>query len=179
MYIKTITITSKGFVVGCQLGHIIKTIRRRETDANPALLIFDIFANEGGGADRKVGPTRVVRRQIVRAFKAYFKNIVVVEAAIKKMTNDEITSNMDPMKIYQNDKETFIVWLEVALGANVKQLVNAGGHFAEAIATFRDAKGVLEVLHPEFCNPVEINWETGQTIENDDLANALFGPQNA
>lgn len=166
-----------GFVVGCQLGHIMKTIRRRESDASPALLIFDIFANGGSGADQKVGPTRVVRRQIVRAFKAYFKNVVVVEAILRKMSVSEVTQNMDPLKVYANDPETFIVWLEVALGTQVDKLVNAGGHFADAIAAFRGGKGVLEILHPEFCNPAIVNWETGETIENDDLATALFGGQ--
>jgi hypothetical protein len=167
-----------GFVVGCQLGHIMKTIRRRDSDNSPALLIFDIFANGGSGADQKVGPTRSVRRQIVRAFKAYFKNVIVVEAILRKMSVSEVTSNMDPLRVYANDPETFIVWLEVALGTAVDKLVNAGGHFADAIAAFRAGKGVLEILHPEFCNPSVVNWETGETVENDDLAEALFGPQN-
>ena len=115
----------------------MKTMRRREHDDSPALLIFDIFANGGSGADQKVGPTRVVRRQIVRAFKAYFKNVVVVEAMLRKMNQPEITDKMDPLKVYTNDPETFIVWLEVSLGTAVDKLVNAGGHFADAIAAFR------------------------------------------
>jgi hypothetical protein len=167
-----------GFVVGCQLGHIMKTLRRKDTESSATLLIFDIFANNGGGADRNVGPTRVVRRQIVRAFKTYFKNVVVVESLLRKLSAAEITKNMDPLQIYKNDPETFIVWLEMALGKKVESFVNAGGHFADAIAEFRSNKGILEVLHPEFCNPASVNWETGETVENDDLAKSLFGPQS-
>ena len=168
-----------GFVVGCQLGHIMKALKKRETSKEGgALLIFDIFANNGLGADRNVGPTRVVRRQVVRAFKSYFKVIVVVEALLRKASPDEITEHMDPMQIYRKDPETFIVWLEVALGTKVSKFINAGGHFAEAIASFRGEKDVIEILHPEFCNPSTVNWETGETVDNDDeMANAIFGPQ--
>lgn len=167
-----------GFVVGCQLGHIMKALKKREKKGSGALLIFDIFANNGLGADRTVGPTRVVRRQVVRAFKSFFKNIVVVEAMLKKMSPDDLTKNMDPNQIYSKDAETFIVWLEVALGTRVEKFINAGGHFADSIASFRGDKDVIEILHPEFCNPAIVNWETGETIENDDMADAIFGPQN-
>lgn len=163
--------------MGCQLGHVMKTFQRRENNPLPTLLIFDIFANAGGGADQAVGPTRVVRRQVVRAFKAYFKKITVVEAVIRRMSASEVVSDLDPLKIYESDPETFIAWLEISLASGVSKFINAGGHFADTIVAFRNSSEVIAAHAPEFCTSSGLNLLPGgkPSDQGDDLANDLFG----
>jgi len=119
-----------GFLVGCQLGHLFNQINIEELQNQTIVLIFDIFANDGLGADRKVGPSRVVKRQIVRSFRNHFKDVLVMENLLSKMSPSEKVL-IDPLKLHITDKETFISWVEVAVGYQAGLLINGGGHFSE------------------------------------------------
>ena len=179
-----------GFVIGCQLSHALAEIDREyswiKKNKAPVLLIFDIFANDGLGADRKVGPTRVVKRQVVRAFKHHYRNVLVVEMLLQHLTDEERLA-LDPLGLLRSDKETFISWIEVALGYNMKLLVDAGGHFSEVIQELRgSSQPTLHIEHPHYCFPEELEvqahwkrhkqkeWTSGDQADQDDLAGKLY-----
>ena len=81
----------------------------------------------------KVGPTKIVKKEVIRTFRAMLKSIVVVEAIHHKLQQDFFTK-VDPNNIAGADKETFMVWLEIAVGVEVDNLVDAGGHLNEVLS---------------------------------------------
>jgi hypothetical protein len=96
-----------GYVVGCQVAHIVNSIKEK-IDETPVVLIFDVFAHAGQGADAKVGPTKIVKKEIIRTFKSMLKTIVVVEAIRHKLQQDFFVK-VDPNNIAGGDKDTFMV----------------------------------------------------------------------
>ena len=120
-----------GFVVGCQLGHLVRSLNRKSADDTPVALFFDIFANKGLGSGRdvmdgiEVGPTKNVRKLVVRAMKKVLKKVVVVEAMLQKMDPQSL-QRADPNGIVFKDRQTFITWVEVAIGYGARRLVHAG-----------------------------------------------------
>ena len=120
-----------GFVVGCQLGHLVRSLNRKSNDNTPVALLFDIFANQGLGSGREVtdgievGPTKNVRKLVVRALKKILKKVVIVEAMLQKMDASSI-QKADPMGIINTDRQTFITWVEVSIAFDARRLVHAG-----------------------------------------------------
>jgi hypothetical protein len=159
-----------GFVVGCQMGHLVKTMNRHKRDNTPVALLFDIFQNKGRGefdeGNHEVGPTIPVRKQIVRALRRVFKKIIVVEAVLQKTPRadfalaDPLGSHLSYLShpslpsltaftsltsltisgLIYQDRSTFVSWVEVAIGVSSRKLIHAGGHFAEVLAEFRNGR---------------------------------------
>ena len=65
--------------------------------------------------------------------------------AIRHKLQQEFFTKVDPNNIAGADKETFMTWLEIAVGVEVDAVVDAGGHFAQTIADFRMNKGVSKI----------------------------------
>ena len=186
----TADIDKGGFVVGCQLGHLVKTMNRKKSDESPVALLFDIFANRGRGeldeANHEVGPTMNVRKQIVRALRRVFKKVIVVERLLQSMKRADFAI-ADPLGLVYLDRATFISWIEVAIGVNAKRLVHAGGHFAEVLAEFRNGADVMDVYHPIYCSNSSADAsnenEGGGDVyiegESDDLVKILYDKDHA
>ena len=71
-----------GFVVGCQLGHLVTALERGPKVDSPVALLFDVFQNKGLGEIEdglEVGPSIGVKKFIVRALRKAFKKVVIVE----------------------------------------------------------------------------------------------------
>lgn len=162
-----------GYVTGCQVAHIVNSLingqMTKVIDETPVVLIFDIFAHGGQGADMKVGPTKIVKKEVIRTFKSMLKSIVVIEAIHHKL-QQEFFTKLDPNNIAGADKENFMVWLEIAVGVEVENLVDAGGHFAATISDFRMNKGVSKVKPADYCSPSMVDAK-GQPIKQDDIPN--------
>ena len=160
-------------MVGCQVAHIVNSLTSGQMtkviDETPVVLIFDIFAHGGQGADVKVGPTKIVKKEVIRTFRSMLKSIVVIEAIHHKL-QQEFFTKLDPNNIAGTDKETFMVWLEIAVGVEVDNLVDAGGHFAATISDFRMNKGVSKVKPADYCSPSMVDAK-GQPIKQDDIPN--------
>lgn len=175
-----------GFVVGCQLGHLVRSLNRKASDDSPVALFFDIFANKGQGSGRdvmdgiEVGPTKNVRKLVVRAMRKILKKVVIVEVMLQKMDANSL-QRADPMGIVLKDRQTFITWVEVSIGSGARRLVHAGGHFAELLAEFRNGIEVTDVYQPSYCSNSSFHEDKlGQSDddplekENDDLITILF-----
>ena len=179
-----------GFVVGCQMGHLVKTMNHKKSDESPVALLFDIFANKGRGeldeANREVGPTTAVRKQIVRSLRRVFKKVVVVERMLQSMKRADFAT-ADPLGLVYQDRATFTSWVEVSIGVSARRLVHAGGHFAEVLAEFRNGADVMDVYHPTFCSNSSADAseedEGGGDIyiesESDDLVKILYDKDHA
>jgi len=78
------SVSRPGFIVGCQMENIISDIKERRIDTTLVALMLDIFSNRGlgyaGKDTQEIGPSKEVRRMVVKTFSAAFnKNILVVE----------------------------------------------------------------------------------------------------
>ena len=62
------------------------------------------------------------------------------------------------------------MWLDIAVGVEVENLIDAGGHFAATISDFRMNKGVSKVKPADFCSPSMVDAK-GQPIKQDDIPN--------
>lgn len=170
-----------GFIIGCQLENIISDIKDRKLDTTYVALMLDIFSNKGlgynGKESQEIGPSRIVRREVVKTFmKAFSKNIMVVEVALQRVKKQDLTI-IDPLGISFHDRSTFITWIEVAIGYSAQQLVHAGGHFAELVAEFRDGDEVIDIYPPTYCFNRTENIDEEKIAEGsptDDVVHHLF-----
>jgi hypothetical protein len=161
--------------------NIISDIKDRRLDTTYVALMLDIFSNKGlgyaGKDSQEVGPSRIVRREVVKTFmKAFNKNIMVVEVALQKVKKQDLAI-MDPLGILLHDRPTFVTWIEVAIGYSAQQLVHAGGHFAEIVAEFRDGDQVIDIYPPTHCFNKTANIDEEQIsagAPTDDVAHHLF-----
>ena len=73
----------------------------------------------------EVGPTKNVRKLVVRAMRKILKKVVIVEVMLQKMDANSL-QRADPMGIVLKDRQTFITWVEVSIGSGARRLVHAG-----------------------------------------------------
>ena len=113
------------------MGNIVLKINENTNSTKSTVaLIFDIFEYNGIGAegiqDFEVGPTRNVRRQMVKSLKTVYNKLVIVEAMLRKISREDLQV-ADPLGLLHLDRPSFISWLEVAIAYSANLLVHAGG----------------------------------------------------
>lgn len=138
-----------GFVAGCQTDYLIRQLKPYHN--NPVILMLDIFASSGYGADVgiDIGPTQNLRRDIVQSIKQNVRSTIVLSHLQAK--SQTLLNAVDPMSYHNHFREMFLTWLEIAVGVQVPHFINAGGHFADAISILRGYRDVTVLPEPKHC----------------------------
>ena len=161
-----------GFVLGCQTDFLLRHMSQFKGQV--MVLMFDIFAGDGFGADvgAGYGPTQLLRRNVAQSMKDFSSKSVVFVHEQKKNMN--FLNQIDPKQYHldHEDREVLLAWLEIAAGALVPSFVNAGGHFADAITILRDGKGVIMIPEAKHCLSEYEEW-----TNDDDLLGEEIDPK--
>ena len=111
------------YITGCQVVTLINQLSSYYN--KNIMLIFDIFANDGQGADTDLGPSPAVRRGIVQHFQDSF-NFVLVMAGVKKRIGGSMLDDLDPHYLTVPDRNGFMAWLDISMGAQIDTYIHAG-----------------------------------------------------
>jgi len=141
---------AQSYLVGCQVMNLLNMLKPYHNQK--ILLLFDIFANGLVGADADLGPSSAVRKEIVKHFKDKFSFILVMEALRKSRGEGIFKASLITEYIYiqpkgiayyncnitilhqtidsnhysLGDKGTFMSFLDISMGAQMKTFIHAG-----------------------------------------------------
>ena len=154
-----------GFTIGCQLDSIYAAL----SDVADQNIIFSFdflhakFRLEASPEDRI---SIYTQRDIIRSMRQKFERISIVSNLMYKKR----LAQLDPYKLFDECKETFVYWLDVAIGIQIDIFVSSGGDIEKSIRLMRGSKPTTAVTS---------NKCVLKTSGNDDQVNMLVHDDSA